>query len=78
MNAMVTDGKRNNVFGCRPAGPDEFKQAKNTCRTSPIAGAFTATKRSNEFKKLNMPDWTPKIQAAGTLSPWANEQGFYP
>ena len=40
MKAMVADGQCTSVFGCRLAGPDDFKLGKKTCRSKTFCDSY--------------------------------------
>ena len=41
MKAMVSNGQCTSVFGCRLAGPDEFKPAKKTCKSKRLCDSYS-------------------------------------
>ena len=56
------------VFGLRLASPDKFMPAKKCPKARLIASSVLIAKSVNEFEGSAEHDWTPKIQAAGTVS----------
>ena len=71
MKAMVSESQCTTVFGCRLAGPDEFKPAKKTCEPKRFCDSYSLS-FSNTLEALDELDRAPKAQAVAALCSRAN------